>query len=72
MKKMFLACAALAMFAFVACQSNKTAAPVEAEEVVTEVVADAEEGAECAAAKACEMEKKAECEAAAAAEEVAE
>lgn len=71
MKKMFLACAALAMFAFVACQSNKTAAPVEAEEV-TEVVADAEEGAECAAAKACEMEKKAECEAAAAAEEVAE
>lgn len=71
MKKMFLACAALAMFAFVACQSNKTAAPVEAEEVVTEVVADAEEGTECAeAAKACEMEKKAECEAAA--EEVAE
>lgn len=71
MKKMFLACAALAMFAFVACQSNKTAAPVEAEEVVTEVVPDAEEGTECAeAVKACETEQKAECEAAT--EEVAE
>lgn len=62
MKKLVLVCAALAAFAFVACKSNKTAAPVEAE-VATEEVAVVENDSICPeTGKVCDMEKKAECE----------
>lgn len=68
MKKLVLVCAALAAFAFVACNSNKTAAPVEAEvaevaEVATEEGAVVENDSICPeTGKVCDMEQKAECE----------
>ncbi len=50
MKKLVLACALLAAFAFVGCKSNKTAAPVEAAEAPTTeevAVAPADSAAVC-------------------------